>query len=347
MKKVKFIGIMLILILIFTSTLVFAEDTFEIELQKSASELQRGDEFNVKLIVHENTADKDIQGIETKLNYNTSVFELQKNNTNLDAYTENGTYDVTVTEEKIVIMDNSLNSIQNDVVIVTIPFKVKNDANYGKSIISLDEIVGSHIELETDNSVSYPGTSNEIEVNVVEQKQEEPAKLNEIRVTTNPTNMEYEVGEKFNPEGMIVEAFYSDNSSSVITNYTYSPKDELKETDNKIYITYKEGNETKETTINIKVNNNNNSNNNVNDTADNNNGGEKKDNSVIENEKQNNQTIEKSDSKIEENTTQKSNEIDGKLPKTGMIGIAIPVVLISSLVIVAIILKKKYNNLNF
>ena len=268
---------------------------------------------------------------------------MQKNNNNLDAYTENGTYDVTVNEQKIIIAENSLNNIQNNVVIVTIPFKVKDDANYEETNILLSEISGSHIDLETGDSTNYTGTSEEIKLNIVEQKQEEVVKLNEIKVTNNPTKINYNEGEKFNPEGMIVEAIYSDNSSSVITNYTYSPKDELKESDNKIYISYKEGNETKETTLDIKVNKNAPI---INKDSDENEKQQKQeDKNKIEN--QNDTTVEINNSKTEETKLEKSNEADGKLPQTGMIGSAIPVVLVIGLIVMAVVFLKKYNKLNF
>ena len=343
MKKIKFLSLIIIFFLVITGTVVFADNTFEVELQPSATELQRGEQFNVKLLIHQNTDEKGIQGFEAKLEYDTDVLELQKNNNNLDAYTENGTYDVTVNEQKIIIAENSLNNIQNNVVIVTIPFKVKDDANYEETSILLSEISGSHIDLETGDSTNYTGTSEEIKLNIVEQKQEEVVKLNEIKVTNNPTKINYNEGEKFNPEGMIVEAIYSDNSSSVITNYTYSPKDELKESDNKIYISYKEGNETKETTLDIKVNKNAPI---INKDSDENEKQQKQeDKNKIEN--QNDTTVEINNSKTEETKLEKSNEADGKLPQTGMIGSAIPVVLVIGLIVMAVVFFKKYNKLNF
>ena len=343
MKKIKFLSLIITFFLIITSTVVLADDTFEVKLQPSATELQRGEKFNVKLLIQQNTDEKGIQGIEAKFEYDTDVLELQKNNNNLDAYTENGTYDVTVNEQKIIIAENSLNNIQNNVVIVTIPFKVKDDANYEETSILLSEISGSHIDLETGDSTNYTGTSEEIKLNIVEQKQEEVVKLNEIKVTNNPTKINYNEGEKFNPEGMIVEAIYSDNSSSVITNYTYSPKDELKESDNKIYISYKEGNETKETTLDIKVNKNApiiNKDSNETEKQQ-----KQEDKNKIEN--QNDTTVEINNSKTDETKLEKSNEADGKLPQTGMIGSAIPVVLVIGLIVMAVVFLKKYNKLNF
>ena len=61
MKKIKFLSLIIIFFLIITSTVVFADDTFEVKLQPSVTELQRGEEFNVKLLIHQNTDEKGIQ----------------------------------------------------------------------------------------------------------------------------------------------------------------------------------------------------------------------------------------------------------------------------------------------
>ena len=52
---------------------------------------------------------------------------------------------------------------------------------------------------------------------------------------------------------MEITAIYSDGTSKVIDNYTYSPEGELKETDQIITITYKEGEITKTATQAITV----------------------------------------------------------------------------------------------
>ncbi len=57
-----------------------------------------------------------------------------------------------------------------------------------------------------------------------------------IEVTTPPDKVDYVVGEKFDPTGMVVKKVYEDGTGSAITNYTYSPTDELDETNDKITI---------------------------------------------------------------------------------------------------------------
>ena len=62
------------------------------------------------------------------------------------------------------------------------------------------------------------------------EQQEEPAEvtLKSIAITTQPNKIDYEVGDIFDPTGMVVTANYSDGSSEVVTDYSYSklPLDE-------------------------------------------------------------------------------------------------------------------------
>ena len=72
------------------------------------------------------------------------------------------------------------------------------------------------------------------------EQQEEPAEvtLKSIAITTQPNKVDYEVGDIFDPTGMVVTANYSDGSSEVVTDYSYS-KLPLDESDTKVTISYK------------------------------------------------------------------------------------------------------------
>lgn len=74
-----------------------------------------------------------------------------------------------------------------------------------------------------------------------------------IAVTTQPTKTTYEVGQTFNPDGMIITATWSDDTTSTVTDYTYSPTGSLSETDTTITISYTVGGITKTTTQSILV----------------------------------------------------------------------------------------------
>ena len=57
-----------------------------------------------------------------------------------------------------------------------------------------------------------------------------------IEVITAPNKVNYVIGEKFDPTGMVVKKVYKDGYGAVVTDYTYTPTDELEETDDKITI---------------------------------------------------------------------------------------------------------------
>ena len=62
-----------------------------------------------------------------------------------------------------------------------------------------------------------------------------------IAVTTPPTKTDYFEGELFDDTGMVVTAAYADESTDVITEYTYTPDGELATSDTNITISYTEG----------------------------------------------------------------------------------------------------------
>ena len=77
--------------------------------------------------------------------------------------------------------------------------------------------------------------------------------LDHIDVTTEPSKKAYKYGETFNPAGMVVTAYYTDDQSRAVTGYTYSPTGALDMDDTTITISYTEGSVTKQTTQAITV----------------------------------------------------------------------------------------------
>ena len=59
-----------------------------------------------------------------------------------------------------------------------------------------------------------------------------------IEITTMPTKTKYKVGEKFNPTGMVVTATYDDESTAIVTDYSYDNHKELTVDDKVITISY-------------------------------------------------------------------------------------------------------------
>lgn len=84
--------------------------------------------------------------------------------------------------------------------------------------------------------------------------------LNSIAVTTNPTKQIYEVGETFDPTGMVVLATLTGNTTGTVitkdvSDYTYTPTSAFAETGAAtITISYTLDNVTKTTSISVQVN---------------------------------------------------------------------------------------------
>ena len=252
MKKIKVLGIIVTLILILTSTVVFADEAkFELEMQPDKSEVNREDTLNLTVIMKNDNTGTGINGFTADFVYNTDIFELQKNSSNLDAYVDNNKFDSIIKETSIVIVNNNFDTIEKNETIVTIPFKIKEGAKLGKTKISINTIEGGY--LDDDSEKSYTGTCKDIEVTITEESQEDDVKLERIDIEKEPNKTKYKVGEKFNTEGMMVQAVYSDGSTSSITEYSYEPTGALTEKDENIVIKYKEGNITKTVSLPITV----------------------------------------------------------------------------------------------
>lgn len=68
----------------------------------------------------------------------------------------------------------------------------------------------------TTVTITYGGKTDTVAVKLIT--------LTEIKVTHSPTKTEYTVGDSFNPDGMVVTAYYSDDSSDTITSDKYTVK---------------------------------------------------------------------------------------------------------------------------
>ena len=93
----------------------------------------------------------------------------------------------------------------------------------------------------------------EVAITVNEQQVIPEKTLSSIEITTAPTKLTYEEGEKFDKTGMVVTANYSDSSKAPVTNYTYTPNGVLTKTDTKIVVSYTEGEVTKTAEVTITV----------------------------------------------------------------------------------------------
>ena len=74
-----------------------------------------------------------------------------------------------------------------------------------------------------------------------------------IAVTTPPDQTDYYEDDVFNPQGMVVTAYYSDGSSKVVSNYTYSPTSALTKNDTTITVSYTDTGVTAKAYVDIVV----------------------------------------------------------------------------------------------
>lgn len=81
----------------------------------------------------------------------------------------------------------------------------------------------------------------------------EQAALESISITAEPSKTEYTVGDSFDAAGMEVTAYYDNESSKIVTNFTYTPSGALTLNDDVITVSYEEGGITKTATQNITV----------------------------------------------------------------------------------------------
>ena len=81
----------------------------------------------------------------------------------------------------------------------------------------------------------------------------ESVSIDSISINKAPDKTEYVEGEKFDPEGMVVVAIYSNNTEKEISDYTYTPSGNLAVSDDAVIISYTEGGRTFTTSQNITV----------------------------------------------------------------------------------------------
>ena len=98
----------------------------------------------------------------------------------------------------------------------------------GALTINDKEITISYTEGEITKVVKQP-------ITVVE------AYVTEISIATLPKKMEYNLGDEFDPTGLVVNAKYSNGNTSPIDNYVVSPAGKLKVNDTALKVTYGEG----------------------------------------------------------------------------------------------------------
>lgn len=363
MKKV--VSFVLVFIMLISSIAVYADDEkpeeantdnskYEVNLKSSSANLKQGDKVTLSIMLENINIDEGkggVAGVKGTLSYDDNVLDIDK--------FEGSNWELMANGKTFLANSKDGNTTTDALEIGRVTLKVKDDAKNGTTAVKITDITGSVGELalvdmdgqSKDLTLNISDTVNEEQKNEdnknEEPKNEEPkneeqkseeskneeSKNNNqltlvgIVISSMPNKTSYLVGDKFDKAGMVVIAKYSDGTSKEITNYTISPSENLTENDKQVKITYSEGNEKIEQTIEIKVNK-------ANDPNENNSG-------VKKDDKENETSIEVNKT----NSTQDSTTSSIKLPQTGTIGFAIPFVIIIILIGGAIIFFRKYKKM--
>ena len=134
------------------------------------------------------------------------------------------TYNVTVVAKKLTHITieskpSKLSYLEGDAVLDTAGLSIRAYYNNDTSevIVGNYTVTGYSTTPGTKTiTVAYNGKTDTFTVTVLAKS------LSSIAVTTKPNKLTYTEGEAFNKSGMVVTAFYNNNTSSVVTDYTVS-----------------------------------------------------------------------------------------------------------------------------
>ncbi len=164
-KSIKFfsiVSIILIAIVLFTSEVYAANDSFKTTLNVNSSSVKRGDSIIVTIGLSDiaiESGEKGIGAYTAKIDYDTSVLELQSETT---SGTNN--WEAPVCEGKLIVGNTKKGDVVNTKQSIgTITFKVKENASLGDTVIKLTNFYGS-------NAVNdILGESSSIKVTILDE----------------------------------------------------------------------------------------------------------------------------------------------------------------------------------
>lgn len=140
MKKIRLISLITILCTIFLlSTTVYAAESFELQIVSSSASLNPGDTFTVDIVLDNMNVTSGDQGIgaySARITYDTTILEL------VSVQQATG-WEVMENENNLVALTNDGEVVKDRTVTATATFKVMDDAVFGDTTISLENISGS------------------------------------------------------------------------------------------------------------------------------------------------------------------------------------------------------------
>ncbi len=183
-------------------------------------------------------------------------------------YTENGvtkevSVNITVNPNSVLLEEIEISTTPDKVIYIEgenfdktgMEVKAVYSNNTKKDITNYTVVNGSNLNLgQTSVIIRYEENGVIKEKNVAITVNPMPVVLEKIEVSTNPNKVIYVEGENFDKTGMIIKAIYSNNNNKEITSYTVENGTNLTKGQTNVKIKYTEAGISKETTVDIVVN---------------------------------------------------------------------------------------------
>lgn len=208
MKKLisKIVPVMVVMLFVIALVTTVNAASANVSLTASKSELKPGDTFTVTFKV---SCDDGINGLSTKLSYDTDKLELSGTPVIADKFTRIEDVD----ENTFSIIDNG--SKDTTVNMITFTFKVKANAE-GTAKIQLNNLL---VDPNTGDSINIGTKECTVTINNGGDQSEEKT-VTGIEITKAPNKTTYTEGEKFDPTGMVVVLKYSDGTKEKVSDFS-------------------------------------------------------------------------------------------------------------------------------
>ena len=142
-----------------------------------------------------------------------------------------------------------------------VPVNIPSNGNFWENVdVATDKsFIGTEFQMKNDTWTNVSSATGENPYNLTikaftDNIKEETLTLSSIKVTQAPKNLTYNVGDKFDKTGMVVNAKYTNGTEKAVENYKVTNGDSLELGQKSVTISYTENGVTKTTTQAITVN---------------------------------------------------------------------------------------------
>ena len=177
-KYLSFIVTIMLIILGFSYSVYAAEDIFELNVKSQTTNLHRGDEITLPIMLENINVVSGEQGVavvQGTLSYEKEVFEVVK--------FEATNFELMANDDMIVSNSKDGYVVKQNTEIGKVTLKVNDDAKYGNTELSFINITGA-----IPNSIS--GRSTALKLNITEVVQPTAVTLTDIIISKNPNKTE-------------------------------------------------------------------------------------------------------------------------------------------------------------